>query len=141
MGFGGLGFGVWRVWGLGWAFLGAKRSGPAFRLRVCLSWVWVFEPGLFGGPKGPDPVSGLGSACLGSGCSGLGFFFGGPNGPDPVSGLGSACLGSRRSGLRFFFWGGRRSRPNFWFRVCLLWRPGLLGRPKGPDPVSGLGRT
>ena len=56
---------------------GAKRSGCAFRLRAWAFW----------GGKRSGPLSGLGSACLGSGCSGL-CFFGGAEGPDPVSGLG-----------------------------------------------------
>ena len=82
------------LWGLIFGE-GAKKSGPAFRLKVCLSWVCVFGPGLFlGGAKGPDPVSGLGSACLGSACSNL------------VSGLGSGCLGGLDFGVWAFGSGG-----------------------------------
>ena len=119
---------------------GAKRSGPIFRLRVCLSWAFL------GGPKGPDALSGLGSACVGSGCTGLCFFwggrrsrpgfrlrgpwpFGGPKGPDPLSGLGSACLGSGVWACAFL--GGQKVQTGFWLRVCLPWGPGLW---KGSRP-------
>ena len=106
---------LWRIefraWALGPSLWGGCQKGPGV-FKPGLSWVCVFGPGLFfgGGAKGPDLVSGFGSACLSSGCSAWAF-------------------------LR----GGRRSRPGFWLRVCLSWGP-VSGSDSGCLGGLGFGR-
>ena len=116
-----LGFGRFGLWGLeglgfGLGFLGGVG-------------VWGLDFGGFG-------VWALGSGGFGV-WAGL-FFGGGAKGPDLVSGFGSACLSSGCSAWAFLR-GGRRSRPGFWLRVCLSWGP-VSGSDSGCLGGLGFGR-
>ena len=119
-----------------WVVLGPELWGLDFGVRALGSGGFVSGFGRFGVWTW---VRVLGSQGLRSGPWALEFGLWSLGFPDPLSGLGS-WAGVFEPGLFELFGGGEGSRPNFWLRVCLSWLWVLLGGPKGPDPVSGLGR-